>query len=126
MILPMNRTCYLCGNEKNVILFIEKGIPIVRCSNCGHVFSTFKQDEHYQWYWGEEIGYDLTWWDVAHREIYKNFIDKFLLSAQGRILDVGCGLGFLLKQSMTIDRDGKLSATTSLRKRLIMPKIETI
>ncbi|PNV75364.1 class I SAM-dependent methyltransferase [Leptospira inadai] len=93
----MNRTCYLCGNEKNVILFIEKGIPIVRCSNCGHVFSTFKQDEHYQWYWGEEIGYDLTWWDIAHREIYKNFIYQFLLSDRGRILDVGCGLGFFIK-----------------------------
>ncbi|WP_039948657.1 class I SAM-dependent methyltransferase [Leptospira fainei] len=101
----MNHACYLCGDEKHVILFIEKGIPIVRCSNCGHVFSTYKQDEHYESYWGEEIGYDLGWWDLAHREIYKDFINKYLFPAQGRILDVGCGLGFFIK-AVNANRSG--------------------
>ncbi|TGM16008.1 methyltransferase domain-containing protein [Leptospira selangorensis] len=93
----MNQTCYLCGSQKNKTLFVENGIPIVRCLNCSHAFSTYEQDEHYEGYWDDETGYDLDWWDVAHRDIYKDFIGKFLSAPKGKILDVGCGLGFFVK-----------------------------
>ncbi|EPG76324.1 putative methionine biosynthesis protein MetW [Leptospira fainei serovar Hurstbridge str. BUT 6] len=94
----MNQTCYLCESQKNETVFIENSIAIVRCLHCDHVFSTYEQDEHYEGYWGEEeTSYDLNWWDLAHREIYQDFIEKFLSSPKGNILDVGCGLGFFIK-----------------------------
>ncbi len=77
---------------------MENGIDIVRCSDCSHVFSTYEQDEHYEGYWDDDSSYDLGWWDHAHREIYQDFIDEFLTAPSGKILDVGCGLGFFVKR----------------------------
>ncbi|EMN01925.1 class I SAM-dependent methyltransferase [Leptospira noguchii] len=94
----MNRTCYLCSNTQNSVVFVENGIDIVRCSNCNHVFSTYEQEEHYEGYWDDDSSYDLGWWDNAHREIYQDFINKFLTAPSGKILDVGCGLGFFVKR----------------------------
>ncbi|EJO69938.1 putative methionine biosynthesis protein MetW [Leptospira kirschneri str. 200803703] len=94
----MNRTCYLCSNTQNSVVFVENGIDIVQCSNCNHVFSTYEQEEHYEGYWDDDSSYDLSWWDNAHREIYQDFINKFLTAPSGKILDVGCGLGFFVKR----------------------------
>ncbi|MGE9033423.1 class I SAM-dependent methyltransferase [Leptospira interrogans] len=94
----MNRTCYLCSSAQNSVVFVENGIDIVQCSNCSHVFSTYEQEEHYEGYWDDDSSYDLGWWDNAHREIYQDFINKFLIAPSGKILDVGCGLGFFVKR----------------------------
>ncbi|AXR69716.1 class I SAM-dependent methyltransferase [Leptospira mayottensis] len=94
----MNQTCYLCSSTKNSTIFVENGIDIVRCSDCGHVFSTYEQEEHYEGYWDDDSSYDLGWWDHAHREIYQDFIKRFLTAPSGKILDVGCGLGFFVKR----------------------------
>ncbi len=56
-------------------MFLENGIPILKCSDCGHVFSSYEQDEHYSGYWQEEE-FDLNWWDFAHREIYEEQQDR--------------------------------------------------
>lgn len=92
----MNTVCYLCTSSRNEKVFLENGIPILKCTDCGHVFSSYEQDEHYAGYWQEEE-FDLNWWDLAHREIYEEFIDKFMTKESGSILDVGCGLGFFVK-----------------------------
>ncbi len=94
----MNKICYLCGSDKNEEIFNENGIPILKCKNCSHVFSSFEQAEHYDGYWNEsEESYDLEWWDKAHRNIYEEFISKFMKLNEGYLVDVGCGLGFFLK-----------------------------
>ncbi|MEM7179768.1 MAG: class I SAM-dependent methyltransferase [Spirochaetota bacterium] len=93
----MNQKCYLCGSEQNKTVFVENGIPIVRCNSCGHAFSTYQQEEHYDGYWSDEEEFDLDWWDLAHRNIYQEFIEKFLQKPEGSLLDVGCGLGFFVK-----------------------------
>ena len=94
----MNTKCYLCESSENSTIFIENEIPIVRCKNCGHVFSTYEQKDHYEGYWGgEEVKFDLDWWDFAHRDVYSEFIETFLSNEVGSVLDVGCGLGFFVK-----------------------------
>lgn len=94
----MNNICYLCGSVENKSVFNENGIDIVKCQSCGHVFSTWEQEEHYGGYWDDaEKDYDLDWWDYAHRDIYRDFIQKFIKSTEGNLLDVGCGLGFFIK-----------------------------
>lgn len=99
----MNTNCYLCGQENYKIIFKEHDIPILKCKNCTHVFSSYQQEEHYDGYWGEgsETEFDLEWWDHAHRKIYDTFIQNFLTQSSGSILDVGCGLGFFVKAVMT-------------------------
>ena len=98
----MNSQCYLCGSTKNKTVFIEHSIPILQCFDCSHVFSSYEQEEHYDGYWGEgkEESFDLDWWDVSHRAVYKEFITNFLTSSSGSLLDVGCGLGFFVKTVM--------------------------
>ncbi len=94
----MNTKCYLCESLENSNVFIENGTRIVKCKSCGHVFSTFEQKDHYEGYWGEkEATFDLDWWDLAHRDVYTEFIETFLKNDTGNILDVGCGLGFFVK-----------------------------
>ena len=96
----MNQTCYLCNSTSNKEVFNENGIPILKCLNCGHIFSSYEQEEHYDGYWDGESSeeYDLDWWDLAHRDIYDEFIQNFMVSETGSILDVGCGLGFFVKK----------------------------
>ncbi|MCC5814602.1 MAG: methyltransferase domain-containing protein [Leptospira sp.] len=91
-------TCILCGSQDHKIVFEENGIPIAECSYCGHVYSSYDQDEHYEGYWDDpEEAFDLKWWDEAHRDIYQDFIRLFLKAPKGKLLDVGCGLGFFVK-----------------------------
>lgn len=97
----LNKTCYLCGSANNITVFYEHDIPILECIDCGHVFSSYIQADHYDGYWGEEEeNFDLEWWDNAHRKIYQTFIQKFLKQEEGSLLDVGCGLGFFVKMVM--------------------------
>lgn len=94
----MNTTCYLCESKEYKTVFLEHEIPIVKCKSCGHVYSTFEQSEHYDGYWGEgNAEFDLDWWDNAHRKIYSQFINNFLTTDSGSVLDVGCGLGYFVK-----------------------------
>lgn len=97
--MHMHSMCYLCHNSSFFPIFHENGIPIVRCRQCGHVFSTYIQEEHYEEYWdqGEGDELDTTWWDQAHCDVYSDFINKFINAPHGTLLDVGCGLGFFLK-----------------------------
>ncbi len=98
----MNTECYLCGSINNKTVFLENQIPILECLNCGHIFSSYEQSDHYDGYWGEEESkeFDLEWWDKAHRKVYSTFIQEFLKEKEGSILDVGCGLGFFVKSVM--------------------------
>ncbi|BDA80041.1 SAM-dependent methyltransferase [Leptospira kobayashii] len=92
------KSCILCQSSESSTVFNENGIPIVECKSCGHVYSSFEQAEHYEGYWdGEDESYDLEWWDKAHRGIYKDFIRTYLKAPKGKLLDVGCGLGFFVK-----------------------------
>lgn len=96
------KSCILCNSTDSKSVFNENGIDILECKNCNHVYSSFEQAEHYDGYWeGENQTYDLDWWDTAHRSVYKDFIASYLKTESGKLLDVGCGLGFFVKAVLT-------------------------
>jgi len=62
------------------------------------MFSSYKTDQYYDGYF-EEIGRsDVFWWDRAHKAMYSDFGDKYLSDKNGKLLDIGCGLGFFVKK----------------------------
>lgn len=95
----MNKTCIVCSSSQNSVIFQEFGIDILRCANCGHVFSSYQAVENYTGYWGPDLAetQEQFWWDQAHKEMYDDFCRRFIVGKKGRLLDVGCGLGYFVK-----------------------------
>jgi len=90
--------CLLCGGLRHRPIFNEHGINILQCRDCHHVFSSFAANPHYDGFWGEEVGEgDHFYWSKARSRMHQDFFRKFLVGRSGRLLDVGCGLGFFLK-----------------------------
>lgn len=96
----MGQICILCKNIENKIIFQEFGIDILKCKNCGHVFSSYKTEQDYDGYFSDESveSEKQFWWDDAHREMYYDFCRRFISGKSGRLLDVGCGLGYFVKK----------------------------
>ncbi|MFH0892315.1 MAG: class I SAM-dependent methyltransferase [Candidatus Falkowbacteria bacterium] len=94
----MNK-CVVCGvQNNNKAIFREDGIDILRCLNCGHVYSSCDAPEDGAGYFGADIGLqDHFWWREAHERMYRDFGRRFLTGRSGRLLDVGCGLGYFVK-----------------------------
>jgi 2-polyprenyl-3-methyl-5-hydroxy-6-metoxy-1,4-benzoquinol methylase len=94
--------CLICGGEKHRPIFCEFGIDILRCQECHHVFSSFSGEPHYDGFWGEEVGEgDHYYWDRARREMHQDFFRQFIDGRSGRLLDMGCGLGFFMNSMAT-------------------------
>ena len=90
--------CLMCGGRRHRPIFNESGIDILRCRDCSHVFSSFAGDPHYTGFWGEEVeDGDHFYWKPARARMYQDFFERFLVGRSGRLLDMGCGLGFFLK-----------------------------
>jgi len=93
--------CLLCRSTEHSVVFVELGIDVLRCRACGHVFSTFEGEEHYDGYFGHgriQAGPRHAYWNEAHERMYADFARRFLAGRSGRLLDVGCGLGYFLAQ----------------------------
>ena len=90
--------CLLCGALRHRPIFNESGVEILRCRKCQHVFSSFAADPHYDQYWGDDIAAgDHFYWNRARSRMHQDFFERFLAGRSGRLLDMGCGLGFFLK-----------------------------
>jgi 2-polyprenyl-3-methyl-5-hydroxy-6-metoxy-1,4-benzoquinol methylase len=88
----------ICSGKQYRPIFNEFGIDIVRCCQCDHVFSSFAADPHYDGFWGEKPAEsDHFYWKTARSPMYQEFVSRLLAARTGRILDMGCGLGFFVK-----------------------------
>jgi 2-polyprenyl-3-methyl-5-hydroxy-6-metoxy-1,4-benzoquinol methylase len=97
--------CLLCGGRQHRPVFEEHGTDIVRCDACHHVFSTFAGDAHYEGFWGEAVeSSEHPYWSQSRVGMYRQFARRFVAGRTGRLLDMGSGLGFFLKE-MTEYRD---------------------
>jgi SAM-dependent methyltransferase len=89
--------CLICAGCKHHVIFTESGTDIMQCRTCGHVFSSFPADPHYDGYWGDEVpADDHFYWRHARARMHNDFITRFVVGRSGRLLDMGCGLGFFL------------------------------
>jgi SAM-dependent methyltransferase len=95
----MEKTCVLCKSDENRVVFHEFGVDILRCTRCGHVFSAWEADQDYDGYFGDALpeSEEQPWWNDAHLPMYEDFCRRFIDGKAGRLLDVGCGLGFFVK-----------------------------
>ena len=93
------RRCLLCGGERHRIVFEEHGLNVIRCRDCRHVFSSYLADPHFDGFWGESVEDEgHFYWSQARDRMYRDFIRRFLEGRSGRLLDMGCGLGFFLRR----------------------------
>jgi SAM-dependent methyltransferase len=89
--------CLLCGGLDHRPVFTEDGVDILECRRCGHVFSSFAADPHYAGFWGDEVPEgEHVYWSRARARMHRDFAERFLAGRSGRLLDMGCGLGFFL------------------------------
>jgi SAM-dependent methyltransferase len=94
------RPCLLCGGRDFRPVFEEFGIDIVRCRACRHVYSLYAGNAHYDGFWGEAVGEEggeSRYWDRARAGMYRDFLNRFVAGRSGRLLDMGCGLGYFVK-----------------------------
>jgi 2-polyprenyl-3-methyl-5-hydroxy-6-metoxy-1,4-benzoquinol methylase len=92
------RRCLLCGDTRQDVVFQEFGIDILRCRHCRHVFSSYPGDPHYEGFWGDEVPQgEQYYWQKARARMHRDFVGRFVAGRSGRLLDMGCGLGYFLK-----------------------------
>lgn len=95
----MNKRCTVCGDSNNKVIFEEFDIDILRCQNCEHVFSSYDTDQFYDGYFGDQVGSEEQfWWNEAHEKMYADFCNRFIVGKSGKLLDVGCGLGYFVRK----------------------------
>ncbi len=90
--------CLICSSLRHRAVFREAGIDILRCEDCGHVFSSFRADPHYSGYWGADVAPgEHYYWSKARTKMHRDFFQRFIVGRSGRLLDMGSGLGFFVK-----------------------------
>jgi len=95
----MDIECIVCRDSNGEVVFKEFDIDILRCQNCGHVFSCYRADQYHDGYFGEQVeSEEQFWWNEAHQRMYDDFCRRFIVGKGGRLLDVGCGLGYFVRR----------------------------
>jgi len=97
-------SCNLCGSKSSRLIFIKNGYNLVQCTSCGLVYVSnppskleLKKLYSFESNYHTEIqneSIDFEYWENRARKYY-NLIKKY--KARGRILDIGCSIGFFLK-----------------------------
>jgi 2-polyprenyl-3-methyl-5-hydroxy-6-metoxy-1,4-benzoquinol methylase len=100
--------CLICGSDKNKTVFNEEGIDVKKCLDCGHIFSTYVQVDFYNGYYPDNLdSINHGWWQGAHQLMYRKFWNRLMKKNSGSLLDVGCGLGYFLKEISELDKNKK-------------------
>jgi SAM-dependent methyltransferase len=97
---PARGQCVVCRSTEHDTVFHEFGVDVLQCAECGHVYSSWPGGQDYDGYFGTEpIAPDgVQFWNEQHARMYDDFTRRFLTGRQGRLLDVGCGLGYFVKR----------------------------
>lgn len=98
-------SCLFCKESNSRTVFTEFGTPYLKCCNCGHLYSSYESVEHYDGYFENQKDNEAAelFWDLAHKRMYSSFSKRYMAGMNGRILDVGAGLGFFVKFASAVD-----------------------
>ncbi|MFH1454656.1 MAG: class I SAM-dependent methyltransferase [Armatimonadota bacterium] len=95
-----NVNCIICGNSKTVFFAEKDGMSVRKCSECGLIFTNPRKDQNIEENIYSSPDYFESYFQskqVHEEKRFKNRISELKkLKPDGRILDVGCGLGFFL------------------------------
>jgi 2-polyprenyl-3-methyl-5-hydroxy-6-metoxy-1,4-benzoquinol methylase len=100
--------CNLCGSKKKNKLFKKYGYDIVKCQNCGFVYTDFKPSkkflrDYYQTDYFEKGERKHSYNSYADQKLalqktFKHKIKKLYLHPKGTVLDIGCAYGFFISE----------------------------
>jgi 2-polyprenyl-3-methyl-5-hydroxy-6-metoxy-1,4-benzoquinol methylase len=102
VVAPARRHCVVCGSARADAVFQEFGVDIMECAECGHVYSSWPGGQDYDGYFSAapiDAAAAQRFWDAQHARMYDDFIHRFMAGRSGRLLDVGCGLGYFVQRA---------------------------
>ena len=123
--------CPGCDSSSHTQLFVKRGYPIVRCDDCGLVFSNPQVDESLVLDEYREGGSNDLWVDVLtsprqlelDREKFAEILDELEPHrGAGRLLDVGTSIGLFLR--LALDRGWTGTGTEFGRRALAYARDE--
>ena len=100
-VLASRDRCIVCGSSERSVVFHEFGVDMFGCRGCGHVYSSWDGGQDYDGYFPtvpREADVE-PFWNRQHARMYDDFRRRFLEGKRGRLLDVGCGLGYFVKRA---------------------------
>lgn len=108
--MPKNNSCFICGHEEKKEMFVANYGLIACCLGCGLVSLNSEKNEkeilktyEKENYFDQKVNSGLTYLSYrAEKPVYLRYFKKKVdeierVYSRGKILDVGCGLGFFLE-----------------------------
>lgn len=104
--MTLQRECPLCGSVRARPVWHEQGFHYVICSVCGIVFSnvdaeTYEASGRNMWHDDELATSTESFYGTARELVHARFLARFPPVGRGRLLDVGCGLGFFVNRALS-------------------------
>ncbi|HRR97004.1 MAG TPA: class I SAM-dependent methyltransferase, partial [Candidatus Ratteibacteria bacterium] len=101
--------CNLCGKREEELLFVKNGFNIVKCKNCGLVYvNPQPEQQEINKYYNEIYKSKREPTDRKKRAKVKEAmkiigsIKRIVKSEKLKLLDIGCGFGYVLKAGKDI------------------------
>ena len=106
----MRPGCPLCQSQDTVDAFTKTGFQYHRCRTCSHIFvfpppTERENAQYYSFIYSEHyLAQNWKWFELLGRR--RMDIVNELPGDSGRLLDIGCGHGFFLKEAARRGWDG--------------------
>ena len=93
--------CHICQVDDAITLWAEEPYRVVQCQRCGLIYQNPQPNEPElnKIYDGDYFTYNYLHYEKERTDYFHNIwseIEK-IVGSSGRLLDIGCGVGFFLK-----------------------------